>query len=156
VTGGFVGIPANRFWRTTLNENPSMKRLRALWALAVLPGSLSGCDGPLPFTSCVESVNSGIEVEVRNAATGAPEAFEASGYATDGQRRIALYPGQLSAAPEDRVLLSGITPAGIYHVRIEKSGFASWDTTGVRVRRKGGACPDVVTARFEARLVPLP
>jgi hypothetical protein len=93
-------------------------------------------------------------VEVTNASTGAsvvPEGIE--GVIVDGSYTDSLRVEiPLPDTAEGRTSLgAGLGRAGTYDVRLEKSGFASWERSGVEV--KSGAC-HVNTKTLETQLEP--
>jgi hypothetical protein len=113
--------------------------------------SLSGCnvlDALVP-RECGEMIDPGFEIEVRDARTGAPAAFDASGTARGEEDTYPIETGSRDA--ETALLMTGFTPAGVYDVIVTKPGYQAWIATDVRVRQ--GECT-VETTQLEARLEP--
>jgi hypothetical protein len=140
-------IARSRFFSRGSEQNMS----RA--GLILLAASLSGCnvlDALVP-QECVEMIYPGIEVEVRDARTGAPAAFNASGTARDKEDTYPLDVGSRDA--ETALQMIAFTPAGVYDLVIKKPGYQDWIATNVRVRQ--GECT-VETEHLEARLEPIP
>jgi hypothetical protein len=111
---------------------------------------------PIEPTMCLAVVSRAVEVEVRDAATGAPAAAGTIATAREGAFTEQLTVIGWTAHPADStaVFVGGVDERpGTYEVRIEKQGYQPWVQTGVRA--PSGPC-GVVTARLEARLVRQP
>jgi hypothetical protein len=107
---------------------------------------VAGCN---PFTgACTTDFRFGLNVEVRDAVTGAPAADGARLIARDGD-----YVETVEGPPVPGMTFlqaAGERP-GRYTVTIQKTGYQDWTRDNIWVRDDG--C-HVATARFEARLQP--
>jgi hypothetical protein len=91
-----------------------------------------------------------VVVEVRNSATGDPEAGNAMGVLIDGSYTDSLRAKEMT----EEGLLSlagGAERTGTYTIRIEKQGFETWTREGVDVDE--GTCGPK-TERLNAHLKP--
>lgn len=130
----------------------SMRQIISALAIPVL--LLTGCDSAISETVCPAVITPAIEVEVRDAETGAPEAEGAVAVATDG-----TYTDTLEAAGsreyQGELVLFSLAGAnerpGTYDVVVEKQGFETWTRTGVEP--DVGEC-GVQTEVLDADLVP--
>lgn len=104
-----------------------MKRLSAfVVTMSLIAPNLTGsCDSPVV---CSDSIEPGIVVEIRNAATNAPIADGATGYVRDG-----AYVDSLTAHSNDSLQAAFERP-GTYEVFVHHDGFRDWHTSGVRVK----------------------
>jgi hypothetical protein len=130
-------------------------RLRLPLALA-----LGSCD--LGGTLCTAEVVPAIEVEVRDATTGAPAACNALLVVREGAFVDSVAASNVfdPSAPADSTGGCGRLPdllglsgaeerSGTYSVRVEKPGYVTWERTSVRV--PVDEC-HVRTARFDVAL----
>lgn len=125
-------------------------RLLSLLAGGLLPTLvLAGCDFGNPI--CPAVAEPAVIVEVRSAATGAPEAKNASGVLVDGTYTDSLRVTEETGEGIPLALAGGFERAGTYTVRIEKPGFEAWVRDGVEVDE--GECGPK-TERLTARLEP--
>lgn len=128
----------------------------ALCLILVLSVAVSACDSLSDESVlCPDVITHAVEVEIRNAETGAPEAENASGRLTDGDYVDTMEPAVRTEYQGEVVLVSlrgAEERAGTYDVLIEKQGFEPWTRTGVEPGV--GEC-GVETERLEAALVPL-
>jgi hypothetical protein len=120
---------------------------------------LGACD--LGGTLCTESIEPAVEVEVRDAATGAPAACNALLIVREGAYVDSAaynnydrhFPADTTRGCEREPDLLRLTAAderaGTYTVRVEKPGYAAWERAGVRAR--AGEC-HVETVRLEVLL----
>lgn len=116
----------------------------------LLPLGLSACDLLAPPVCTTEAVPS-ITVDVRDAATHAPAAAGANGYAREGSFRVdLLVPDR---ALDALTMYGPFERPGTYSVVVEKAGYQRWTKENVRVRK--GEC-HVETARLQADLQPEP
>ena len=134
----------------------SVRTLILLCLILAFSVTVSACDsmGDAPV-ACPDVLTFAIEVEIRNAETGAPEADNATGRITDGDDVETMEPAARIEYQGRPVLLSlrgAEERAGTYNVLIEKQGFEPWTRTGVEP--EVGEC-GVETERLEAKLVPL-
>jgi hypothetical protein len=116
---------------------------------------LGGC-GFLGLTDpvmCPDVISRAIEVEVRDAVSGLPAAYDAVGIARDGDFSERLEIVGWTAHPpsgETALVLGGVDERpGLYSVRIETAGYEPWERTGVRAEE--GVC-GVRTVRLRADL----
>ena len=129
--------------------------MKAPRALLLLPLSLLGSCGIIDPVVCPADVTPAVEVQVRDARTGAPAAHGAVATAQDGSYTDTLEIVGWTGSPPDST--TAITMAGAYErpgtytVRITKPGFQAWQQTGVRARE--GEC-GVERERLVASLVP--
>jgi hypothetical protein len=102
---------------------------------------------------CTTSVEPAVEVEVRDAATGAPLTITPRGVAREGTYEDSLRIWSMTADVPQRVIsLAGASErAGTYSIHVEAEGYRAWDTAGVRVTQD--EC-HVRTARFTAEMNP--
>jgi hypothetical protein len=133
-----------------------IRRSRAAAAASFL--LISGCAyfDPIGPRLCAAVVKPAIEVEVRDAGSGQPAATGAVGVLTDGAFADTLRIIGWTHHPSDAaaLVLGGAEERpGVYDVRIEKEGYATWERKAVRAR--AGEC-GVVTVRLEAHLVRAP
>ena len=123
-----------------------MRQFRAISFVLALVTILCGCD--LGGTVCPQSVEPAIRVEVRDAATGAAAAEDATGFVRDG-----AYTDSLRVTGGDSsgafIMSAAEERAGTYDVFIEKAGYRNWMQSGVRVR--SGEC-NVMTVTLQAQL----
>ena len=104
---------------------------------------LAGCqDGP---TACDSAGRAGIVLRVTDAASGAPLADRLHGVARSDE-----YSETLIASGVGLVGLH--ERPGVYDLRVERDGYVTWDSTGVRIRQ-AGAC-HVATTTLEVPLTP--
>jgi hypothetical protein len=135
-----------------MNQGGAMSRYGAVVLLGVV--FAGGC-GLLDPVVCPGVVSRAIEVEVRDARTGAPAAAGALGIAREGSfaDTLRVVGWMTHPDPETAHLLGGAEERpGLYAVRVEKPGYLPWERSGVRAQR--GPC-GVVTARLQANLEPL-
>ena len=104
------------------------------------------------------TANPGIEVEVRDGATGEPAAYRALGLAMDGAYLDTLdfSTSGLADSTAALVLQGAWGRAGQYDVQVSKDGFQVWTASEVIVEYSGGRCPTVVTVTLRADLEPAP
>ena len=120
------------------------------------PGLMIGCttdpDCPLAVP------NPGIEVEVRDGATGEPAAYGALGLAIDGAYvdTLDLVTSGLADSTAALVLRGAWGNPGQYDVQVSQQGFQVWTTSGVTVEYASGRCAMVVTVTLRADLEPAP
>ncbi len=120
--------------------------MRLFSALLILACCLfaAACD-PLDTTVCTSILVPGLQVEVRDAATGDP-AEGVMGLAIDGAF-VDTLEGDLTREPP---ILSGAHErAGTYEVVVSGAGYKTWRQRGVKVGRD--EC-HVRTVRLQARL----
>jgi hypothetical protein len=118
-----------------------MKHPLILIACCCTVAPLAACEG----VSCLQGAFPAITVQVVTEADGGP-ILGATGEVLDQAYRDNLQEnggGSYSAAEER---------PGTYAVHVERAGYSSWDTTGVRVRETGGPCSMVVTENLQAQL----
>ena len=118
-------------------------------------GVLTGCNDPLGQPVCTASLDPGVVVEIRDAATGASIADAARGSVREGAYIDSLRPfGSLGPGPgtlfsrraaDERV--------GIYSIEVLHDGYLPWTAEGVRVTR--GVC-HVRTQTLRADMIPVP
>lgn len=116
---------------------------------------LAGCRA-LDGTACPAVVSRAVDVEVVDASTGAYVARGASGVVTEGAYADSLRAvGFRGVHPADTVTTLGaaLGRAGVYTVRVQRPGYATFERAGVRVATD--EC-GVVTTRLTARLAPAP
>lgn len=107
----------------------------------------AGCN---PFsTACTEELRHGINVEVRDAVSGAPAAAGARLTIREGDY-VETMDGP--AVPELVLLFGAGERAGSYTVTVQKAGYQEWTRRNVIVR--DGGC-HVLSVRLEARLQPV-
>ena len=149
-----VGRPIYMMKRCTGYSRRALRRHRMRFATSVLLGGIAACD-LLPGTDpvvCPAAISRAIEVEVRDAVSGAPAAADAVGTARDGSFVEVLQVVGWTGAPADEtaLLLGGVNErAGTYTVTVDKAGYERWERASINVRRS--IC-GVETARLEARL----
>jgi hypothetical protein len=128
---------------------------RLLYLLAA-PGLLAGlgCVGTLgPDLVCTTESRPAVIVEIRDAGTGAPLAYDARGVVRDGAYADSLRPA-MSSTSDPRTLYSRAAAherAGTYAIEVVHPDYATWTTTGVRVAM--GSC-HVKTVTVQAKLSP--
>jgi hypothetical protein len=116
---------------------------------------LGGCEflGLTDPVVCPAAISRAIEVEVRDAASGQPAAFDAVGIAREGSFVESLeIVGWMSYPPstETALVLGGVEERpGLYSVRVEKVGYKPWERSGLRAEK--GVC-GVRTVRLQANL----
>lgn len=141
-------------WTRGHARETNSRQSRLMIATMALLAGATGCD-LLPGTDpvfCPAVITRAVEVEVRDAATGAPAAAGAVGTARDGSFVEVLQVVGWTAVPSDEtaLVIGGVHERpGIYTVTVEKAGYERWERTNISVRR--GVC-GVETARLEARL----
>jgi pectin methylesterase-like acyl-CoA thioesterase len=94
---------------------------------------LSACSGTVsapPNVVCTMIYVYGLNIQVQNAATGAPVTDSATVKVTDGS-----YVETYNVLRSDGTIGAAGERAGTYSVSIRKNGFAPYDTAGVRVTR---------------------
>lgn len=104
-------------------------------------------------TACPDAERPGIELEIRDARTGAPAAAGATAVAHDDDK---TYPFEADRPLGDStaLVLSAFTEPGVYDVVIQKAGYRDWTASNVRVR-KDGECY-VRTVHLQAQLQRVP
>jgi hypothetical protein len=109
-----------------------------------------GCDLLAPGPCSLEA-RAGIEVEIRDARTGAPIAADARGAVRDGAYLDSLGPGRLAQPPATGMIsrMAAHERAGTYAVEVLHDGYQPWTADGIRVRR--GRC-HVATVLLRADL----
>ena len=117
--------------------------------LAITAAWAGGCQA-IGIT-CTDVGRFAVNVQVRNARTGTPEADGAlliirNDVYVDSMRGRAGGPPVLAAGPEQ---------TGTFEVRVEKAGFRAWQRNNVRVGRSG-ACERLQSAILTALLEPTP
>ena len=120
------------------------------------PGLVSAC---VTDPDCPAAVaNPGIEVEVRDGATGEPAAYRAFGLAIDGAYvdTLDLVTSGLADSTAALVLRGAWGNPGHYDVQVSKQGFQVWTTSGVIVESGSGSCAMVRTVTLRADLEPAP
>lgn len=104
--------------------------------------------------ACTGDIRPAIEVEIRDAESGAPLAAEARGVVRDGTFVDSLRPAR-SLSSDPASLLSrqaaGERP-GVYNVEVQRTGYRTWTAGGVPVGRD--AC-HVRTRTLRADLEPV-
>lgn len=124
---------------------------RCCWVFSLL--ALAGCDNPFNSGECALVVRPAVTIEVRERGSGQPLADSASGVAQTGTYTDSLRPFAYDSLPSGKLAaLQGFGPAGVYHVELQRPGYASWTTDGVRVT--ANRCGDNTVA-LRADLVPL-
>jgi hypothetical protein len=118
---------------------------RALRVPLVLVAALS-----LGSCACADVGSFAVNVEILDAATGAPAAVGATLVIVDGDYSEST----TGAAGTPPVLAAGFERPGVYDLRVTREGYEDWVRENVRVSR-GGPCNDLRSARFTARLTPL-
>jgi hypothetical protein len=120
--------------------------MKTALSLTMVIALLSGCSDSI---SCLQGAYPAIAVRV-TAAGEAPPVLGAKGEIIEGSFRDSLVEtGQgMYQAGEER--------PGTYAVHLERTGYTSWDTTGVFVFESDGDCSNVVTQQIHARLTPIP
>ena len=99
--------------------------------------ALTGCE---PFQDCTAEMVWAISVEMRPGFAEPPARKEAFGVVRDGSYLDSLRVFYWTEAGDsvDKVFLHAAGQRdGIYDVTVRRSGFQTWDTTGVRVRDDG-------------------
>jgi hypothetical protein len=139
-------------WQEAFRSRIRARRLRFfLFALFPVLFFLAGCDSiGLPGLGCSAEAEPALVVEVRNSATGDPEAGNAMGVLIDGSYTDSLRAKEMT----EEGLLSlagGAERTGTYTIRIEKQGFETWTREGVDVDE--GTCGPK-TERLNAHLKP--
>lgn len=117
---------------------------------------LGACGSLLPVENviCTTSVEPGLEIQVRDARTGAPAAAGVVAIARDGAYTDTLRVAGWNGPPGDSTAttVAGASERpGTYDIRIQKPGYRAWERTGVRVR--DDEC-HVVTVRLDVLLEP--
>jgi hypothetical protein len=111
------------------------------------------CSNPFGGSyACTADFRPAIEVEIRDAGTGAPLAHAATGVVRDGAYADSLRPARsLSSDPASMVSRSaaGERP-GTYSVEVQRGGYLTWTASNVSVER--GRC-HVETRILRADLV---
>ena len=109
-----------------------------------------GCkEGVTPARICTTEARAGIQVEVRDAASGMPAADSVTAYAQDGLfvdtlRTFPVVP------PQGALTLTGVYERpGVYAVVIMKPGYRDWIHANVVVNKD--EC-HVITVHLDARL----
>ena len=124
-------------------------------ALALTLALLTGCENPFAGDYlCPDDRSPAIEVEIRDARTGAPVAQDARGAVHDGAYIDSLKPSG-GTGPDPFVLVSRSAAEerpGTYLVEVTHAGYQPWTMGGVRVG--AGRC-GVRTRRLTASLEPL-
>lgn len=116
-----------------------------LAASALLPLA-AGCTTPFAGRECTTDVRPALNVQLRDARTGAALAGPATATARDGTYLDAKEIGTL----ESELRLAQERP-GVYEVVVRKQGYREWTRAGVRVR--DGEC-HVRTVKLVAELEP--
>lgn len=124
-----------------------MKRIQALALLAAAVPLLAGCPGnPLEGTVCTMEARSAVQVEMRDARTGA---------VLTGPATLTVREGSFAETVEIPANFTSMGVAhersGVYEVTLTKPGYREWRARDVRVEKD--EC-HVKTARLEARLEP--
>jgi hypothetical protein len=128
-----------------------MNRLALLACGVMLPATLSGC-GFMEPQICTTDVWPAIVVQVRDAATQAPAASEATGVVRDGSFTRLMRPDDYLG--EDALEMRGAEERpGTYTVTVDRPGYQQWKQEHVRVR--DGSC-HVQTVTLQASLVRAP
>ena len=116
--------------------------------------ALAGCDAFGPPDACSLELRPGIVVEIRDAATNAFIAQQATAIVTEGSFRdsLRLHGSTRVGDSVVRTTKSGVSErAGTYTLEITAPGYARWVRTGIQVRED--EC-HVRTANLVARLQP--
>lgn len=118
----------------------------------LLAVSLAACQDP---GACTLISVPAIEVEVRDAVSGAHLSVTPRGVARDGGFEDSLRVGGMTSDDPPLVvtMIGADERAGTYLVQLEAEGYQAWDTSGVRVTRD--EC-HVRAAGFTADLEPVP
>lgn len=115
---------------------------------------VAGCDdGDLDLYGpvCTAELVYGLQMEVRDDATGAPAAYGAEAEVRDGNHvEQAENPGFND--PQSLYLVAAPERAGTYSVTVSKAGYENWDTAGVVVT--ANEC-HVNPVSFQVRLIPV-
>jgi hypothetical protein len=116
--------------------------------IAVMLGCSTVVMGCENWSVCINSVQPGIVVEIRDVVDGRPIAPTASGMVSDGsfQDSLRLYDRTLQRA-------SAYERPGLYRVRVSHPGYVMWERTGVRVR-DSGCHVDMVTLQASLERMP--
>jgi hypothetical protein len=127
---------------------------RLYWTLLLCGGvTTAACSGE-QFFECPGVSIPGIQVEVRDAATGQPAALGALGTA---RSRDTTYRLEGPTGAPDTLLMVGVwNRAGTFDVSINKQGYTQWNVFNVLVESTGGACPFPITVGLQADLQPSP
>lgn len=112
--------------------------------------ALTGC-GSSDGVLCGDHVERGIVVAVYDAQTHAPIAKDAVGTIEDGSYMETLTPAGGDSQGNLISIGGAFERPGTYTVRIEKSGYQTWEKKNVRVTK--GVC-NVNTVTLEADLQP--
>jgi hypothetical protein len=106
-----------------------------------------GCDDPSkPKTHCLPIAYASLRVSVFDAVSGDP-VIDPLVWVRDGNFVDTLPVGGHEAfGPVER--------PGVYHIWVEKPGYATWDTSGVVVSMMPSGC-NVIQVPITARLEPL-
>lgn len=121
--------------------------------LAAILVFTAGCRDTVDTISCPAVVAPAVDVEVRDARTGAPLAQGVEGSVRDGTFVDALKPYRgVSADPATLVSLQAAAGRpGTYTILVERTGYLPWTVTGVKVTKR--EC-GVETVLVHANLVP--
>lgn len=109
----------------------------------------AACEFVTPI--CPASAEPAIIVEVRNAATGVPEARGVDGTLREESYTDSLRVVEETEAGTPSALAGGFERGGTYTIRLQKDGFETWTRDGVHVE-EGECGPD--TRRIRAELKP--
>jgi hypothetical protein len=127
---------------------------RLYWTLLLCGGTATtACSGE-QLLECPGVSIPGIQVEVRDAATGQPAALGALGTARSHDTTYSLEGP--TGAPDTLLMVGAWNRAGTFDVSINKQGYAPWNAFNVLVESTGGACPFPITVDLQADLQPSP
>ena len=117
-----------------------MSRWRRRAALIITTAAMGGLSACSQATVCPDAFFLPIEIEVRDASTGAPAARGATGAIQDGDFVSPLKPPN----PDSDLYLVAPGGSGIYDVRIQKEGYQDWEQRRVMVAYAGCGQPRTV------------
>ncbi|HKV75862.1 MAG TPA: hypothetical protein VJN95_15185 [Gemmatimonadales bacterium] len=124
---------------------------RTWLALLAAIGTAARSSGPV---ECAPSNDPAVALRPVDAGSSAPLAGLAIGTTGFGGYTDSLKAGpDIYAGPDS---LRGGLREGTYSIHVEVAGYAPFDTAGVVVGLTPGACRELVTQRFTARLTALP
>jgi hypothetical protein len=133
-------------------------KISTVLPLATLGLSAIGCSALIPDSGgylCTADLRPAVIVEIRDAATNAPLALEASGVVREAAYTDSLRPAEgLTADPSTLYSRAAAHERpGVYSVEVKRPGYATFGVNDVRVDRD--VC-HVRTVRVQAALVALP
>lgn len=119
--------------------------------LAVFAAGTTACSDPV---ACMGTGRPGIVVQVRDARTGRPAAYQAR-LIMQSSTRVDTFPDFTAAADSAAAMeiLGLMDTPGQFTLIVEKEGYSPWTSHRV-VRSTGGHCPSVLTEVVNVNLVP--